>query len=85
MEFGTSGGTLAVRGGGTRVHGFALAGADQVFHPAEATLQDGRVVVRSAAVPRPAAVRYGWSDNPADADLINTDQLPASPFRSDNW
>ena len=43
------------------------------------------VVVRSAAVPRPAAVRYGWSDNPADADLINTAQLPASPFRSDNW
>jgi sialate O-acetylesterase len=85
VEFGTSGGTLAVRGGGTRVHGFALAGTDQVFHPAEATLQDGRVVVRSAAVPRPAAVRYGWSDNPADADLINTDQLPASPFRSDNW
>lgn len=85
VEFGTSGGTLAVRGGGTRVHGFALAGTDQVFHPAEATLQNGRVVVRSAAVPRPAAVRYGWSDNPVDADLINTDQLPASPFRSDNW
>ena len=85
VEFGTSGGTLAVRGGGTRVRGFALAGTDQVFHPAEATLQDGRVVVRSAAVPRPAAVRYGWSDNPVDADLVNTDGLPASPFRSDNW
>ncbi len=85
VEFGTSGGTLAVRGGGTRVHGFQLAGTDQVFHPAEATLQDGRVLVRSAAVPRPAAVRYGWSDNPVEADLINTDQLPASPFRSDNW
>ncbi len=85
VEFGTSGGTLAVRGGGTRAHGFALAGVDQVFHPAEATVQEGRVVVRSKAVPRPAAVRYGWSDNPADADLINTDQLPASPFRSDNW
>ncbi len=85
VEFGTSGGTLAVRGGGKQVHGFRLAGTDQVFHPADATLQDGRVVVRSAAVPRPVAVRYGWSDNPADADLINTDQLPASPFRSDNW
>lgn len=85
VEFGTSGGTLAVRGGGTRVHGFALAGTDQVFHPAEASLQAGRVVVRSAAVPRPMAVRYGWSDDPADADLINTDQLPASPFRSDAW
>ena len=85
VEFGDAGGTLAVRGGGTRVRGFSLAGPDRVFHPAEASLVDGRVVVRSAAVPHPAAVRYGWSDNPATANLINTDQLPASPFRSDNW
>ncbi|WP_142126125.1 sialate O-acetylesterase [Pseudoxanthomonas sp. 3HH-4] len=85
VEFGSAGGRLAVRGGGTRVHGFALAGTDQVFHPAEASLAEGRVVVRSAAVPRPVAVRYAWSDNPVDADLINTEQLPASPFRSDTW
>jgi sialate O-acetylesterase len=76
---------LAVRGGGTRVHGFALAGADRVFHPAEATLVDGRVVVRSDAVKSPVALRYGWSDNPADADLINAAGLPASPFRTDAW
>ncbi|MCP1582803.1 sialate O-acetylesterase [Pseudoxanthomonas mexicana] len=76
---------LAVRGGGTRVHGFALAGADRVFHPAEATLVDGRVVVRSDAVKAPVALRYGWSDNPADADLINAAGLPASPFRTDAW
>jgi sialate O-acetylesterase len=85
VAFDAGGSALAVRGGGTRVHGFALAGADRVFHAAEADLVDGRVVARSVAVKAPVAVRYGWSDNPADADLINTDQLPASPFRSDTW
>ena len=64
---------------------FTLAGADRVFHPAEATLVDGRVVVRSDAVKSPVALRYGWSDNPADADLINAAGLPASPFRTDAW
>jgi sialate O-acetylesterase len=85
LAFDGGGSALAVRGGGTRVHGFTLAGADRVFHPAEASLVDGRVVVRSDAVKTPVAVRYGWSDNPADADLINAAGLPASPFRTDAW
>ncbi len=85
LAFDDGGSALAVRGGGTRVHGFALAGADSVFHPAEASLIDGRVVVRSDLVKAPVAVRYGWSDNPADADLINAAGLPASPFRTDAW
>lgn len=85
LAFDGGGSALAVRGGGTRVHGFALAGDDRVFHPAEATLVDGRVVVRSDAVKSPVALRYGWSDNPADADLINAAGLPASPFRTDAW
>ncbi|WP_296282230.1 sialate O-acetylesterase [Pseudoxanthomonas sp.] len=85
LAFDNGGDALAVRGGGTRVHGFALAGADRVFHPAEASLVDGRVVVRSDAVKAPVALRYGWSDNPADADLINAAGLPASPFRTDAW
>ncbi|CAN7244759.1 beta galactosidase jelly roll domain-containing protein [Pseudoxanthomonas sp. LjRoot168] len=85
IAFDDGGSALAVRGGGTRVHGFALAGADRVFHPAEASLIDGRVVVHSDAVKAPVALRYGWSDNPADANLINAAGLPASPFRTDAW
>jgi len=85
LAFDAGASALAVRGGGTRVHGFALAGADRVFHPAEAALLDGRVVVRSDAVKTPVALRYGWSDNPADADLVNAAGLPASPFRTDAW
>lgn len=85
VAFDVGSAALAVRGGGDAIHGFVLAGDDHVFHAAEATIVDGRVVVRSDAVPLPVAVRYAWSDNPADADLVNDAGLPASPFRSDDW
>ncbi|OAM87269.1 sialate O-acetylesterase [Termitidicoccus mucosus] len=64
--------------------GFELAGADKKFHPAEAKIEKGTVLVTSPAVPRPAAVRYAWRNAPA-AGLFNQDGLPACPFRSDDW
>lgn len=79
------GAALTVRGGGDRVGGFALAGADRVFHPAQARIVGDVVVVDSVQVLEPRAVRYGWRDNPEDADLIGPERLPVSPFRSDAW
>jgi sialate O-acetylesterase len=64
---------------------FAIAGADRVFQPAEAEIRGDEVVVWSAAVPAPLAVRYAWADNPLGANLYNRAGLPASPFRSDDW
>ena len=75
---------LAARGGGA-LQGFALAGADGAFHPATATIEGDRIVVRSEAVATPVAVRYAWSDAPVDANLVGAGGLPASPFRSDEW
>lgn len=85
VSFDLQGSALAVRGGGTEVHGFMLAGADRRFHPAQARIEGDRVRVSSAAVAQPVALRYAWRENPEDADLINSQQLPASPFRSDTW
>ena len=42
------------------------------------------VVVKSPQVPKPVAVRYGWSDFPV-VNLYNSAGLPASPFRTDDW
>lgn len=84
LRFDLGGSALAVRGGG-QPRGFALAGADKVFHPAQARIDGDHVVVRSDDVPRPVAVRYGWHGSPDDANLLNREQLPASPFRSDSW
>jgi len=41
-------------------------------------------VVWSEQVKDPAAVRYGWADNPV-LTLYNRDGLPATPFRTDDW
>jgi sialate O-acetylesterase len=64
--------------------GFFIAGVDRKFMPAEARIEQGAVVVWSKDVPHPVAVRYAWSDNP-DANLYNSEGLPASPFRTDDW
>ena len=64
--------------------GFTIAGADRIFHNATAELEGGTVVVSSALVPAPVAVRYGWADYPT-GNLFNKEGLPACPFRSDDW
>jgi len=47
---------------------------------------DGRdVLVSSAQVPAPEAVRYAWSSQFPWANLFNQDGLPAQPFRTDKW
>lgn len=67
------------------LNGFMIAGADQQFKWAKATILDNVVVVWSEEVANPVAVRYGWMDDAAEANLVNKEGLPASPFRTDNW
>lgn len=79
---------LAVRDGGT-LSGFTIAGEDGRFVPAQASIYDpegdpGVVFVWSDDVPNPIDVRYAWKNNPEDANLVNEEGLPASPFRTDD-
>ncbi|MFC3550521.1 sialate O-acetylesterase [Lysobacter cavernae] len=85
LRFDTQGSVVAVRGGGRQARGFELAGADRRWYRATAEVVGDTVVVRSDAVAQPAAARYAWSDNPAEADLVNAEGLPASPFRTQAW
>jgi len=64
---------------------FAIAGADQKWHWAEATIDADTVVVKSPDVPEPVAVRYAFTMNPTGANLYNKEGIPASPFRTDDW
>ncbi len=52
---------------------------------ADAEIDGDAVYVHSADVPDPVAVRYAWADNPKSCNLYNVEDLPASPFRTDNW
>lgn len=83
LDFGHTGGRLQVRGDGP-LQGFAVAGVDGRFVPAQASVVGvGRVQVWSASVAAPVAVRYGWVDNPEGANLVGGTGLPASPLRTD--
>jgi sialate O-acetylesterase len=66
----------------SELEGFELAGEDGVWHWADARIDGSQVVVSSAAVPLPRAVRYAWADNPT-ANLWGKNGFPAGPFRTE--
>jgi sialate O-acetylesterase len=69
---------------GEELKGFAIAGQDQKFLWAKAEIHGDKVMVSNEKVPEPIAVRYGWASNPP-CNLVNAANLPASPFRTDDW
>ena len=68
----------------SRLRDFTIAGADQKFVPAVATIDGDSIVVHSDKVAKPEAVRFAWRDD-ATPNLANKEGLPASPFRTDQW
>ncbi|MDR6734474.1 sialate O-acetylesterase [Sphingobacterium sp. 2149] len=82
--FTNVGSGLAIRDGKVLKH-FALAGQNRQFRWANAVISGNTVVVSHPDISHPVAVRYAWADNPADANLVNKEDLLASPFRTDNW
>ena len=65
-------------------NGFRIAGADGEFHKANVKVERDRLVISSEEVSTPLAVRYGFT-NTSEATLFNSDGLPASSFRTDDW
>ncbi len=82
LSFKHTGGGLEARGG--ELKGFIIAGDDKVWREAKAEIKGDRVIVTSAEVSKPVAVRYGWMKHPT-CNLYNKEGLPASPFRTDDW
>jgi len=65
--------------------GFAICGADKVWHWAMAkVVGPDEVEVSSPEVAAPIAVRYAWADNPV-CNLFSSDGLPVTPFRTDDF
>ncbi len=83
VSFDSIGGGLVVRG--DKLAGFAIAGADGKFVPAEAAIEGDTVVLNAPGVAVPVAARYGYAQfvNPL-CNLYNKEGLPASPFRTDD-
>lgn len=83
LAFDCVGGGLMAKGN-EPLQGFTIAGSDQKYVPAGARIEGDSVVVWSDDVKNPVAVRYAWQDNPT-CNLFNKENLPASPFRTDEW
>ena len=84
ISFDHVGGGLVAKDGD--LTGFTIAGKDNVFHPAKATIKGDTVVVTCEQVAKPTAVRYGWVNFAKPTlNLFNKEGLPASPFRTDDF
>ncbi len=90
LTFETFGSGLKVRGEGP-LRGFSVSDGRGNFVHANAQIvesdQGKATVVRvwSDDIKQPYTVRYAWEDNPDEANLVNEEGLPASPFRTDDW
>ena len=63
---------------------FTISGEDGVFYPASATIEGDKIRVRSAAVRKPVAVRYAFTNYPV-THLQNGEGWPVLPFRTDSF
>ncbi len=82
LSFDSVGGGLVCKG--KALTGFTIAGADRKLYNANAQIVGDTVVVSSPDVKAPVAVRFGWSNCPV-VNLWNRADLPASPFRTDDF
>ncbi len=69
---------------GGKLQRLVIAGADGVWHAADAVIKDGTLVVSSPAVPAPRKISYACWQNPEGCNLYNKDGLPAAPFHVDD-
>ncbi|MEO6232559.1 MAG: sialate O-acetylesterase [Ferruginibacter sp.] len=63
---------------------FAIAADDKKFVTADAVIDGETILVSAPGITDPKAVRYAWGDNPR-VNFYNKANLPASPFRTDDW
>jgi sialate O-acetylesterase len=83
LQFANTDKGLKIKGG-KNLKGFAIAGDDKKFVWASAKIEGNEVIVWNTKIKNPVAVRYGWAANPV-CNLYNGVDLPASPFRTDDW
>lgn len=85
VSFTNTGSGLSAKGPNGSINGFEVAGADQQFYSAKASVKGNLAEVSCDSVPNPVAVRYAWADDASNATLYNKEGFPALPFRTDNW
>ena len=85
ISFKFAGSGLVVKDKYGYLKGFEIAGEDKIFYYAKAEILGNTVIVYHPKGVKPATVRYAWADAPVEANLYNSEDFPASPFRTDDW
>ncbi|GAB4254690.1 MAG: sialate O-acetylesterase [Candidatus Methylacidiphilales bacterium] len=67
---------------GQPVRHVAVAPADGPFRWAETAIEGETLLAWHPDIPHPQRLRYAWADNPAGCNLVNGEDLPASPFQA---
>ena len=81
LDFDEVGGGLVAR---SELKDFTICDASGEFVPAEAKIVGDTVVVSSARIAKPIAVRYGWR-NFFEPSLFNREGFSATSFRTDTF
>ena len=86
INFNSAAEGVKSRDGGA-LKGFAIAGENGKFEWASTVkiLDNNTIEVAHDTILKPVAVRYAWAANPTTANLVNSEGLPASAFRTDDW
>ena len=70
----------------TEIKGFAICGEDRKWVWADALITGpDQITVGHPTITKPVAVRYAYTMSGDDCNLYNNENLPASPFRTDDW
>lgn len=76
--------TGPLKASGKTIPTLMIADASRNFVPANFKIEKNKLVVFSKLIKDPVAVRFGFSDT-AMPNLFNSNGLPVSPFRTDDW
>ena len=67
----------------TSLNYFEIAGVDGNYVPATAQIKGGKIIVSANMMKQPKNIRFAWNEG-AQANLFNSANLPARPFRTDD-
>ena len=66
------------------ITGFFISGDHEAWLPAEAKIENDKIIVWNKTLKVPVQVRYGFG-NTIIGNIFNKEGLPLVPFRTDNW
>lgn len=82
LQFDSAGSGLIARDG--KLADFVICDVTREFVPADAVIENDRVIVTADGIRKPIAVRYGWK-NHFEPSLFNQEGYSATPFRTDRF